>query len=112
MSPQWRNRCCCQRVRFLSPKKASGFRNDISGISSRSRPFANADELIRELKKYIQEYEKSADVFPIVYPLTGDATKHARRIQRNRPDRDDPFPNPSTGVYLLVERMQNMKDFK
>jgi hypothetical protein len=76
------------------------------------RPFEDAQELTQELKKHIPKYEKKAIVFPLIFPYTGDAIDRAKRILAQRPDEKDEFPNPSTGVYRLVEMLNDISNFK
>ena len=79
---------------------------------STDKPFEDADHLVHELKNYIPDYEKNSDVFTLVWKQTDDAIGRAKGLYENRPDPDDPFPNPSTGVHWLVERLKDLAAFR
>lgn len=70
-----------------------------------TRSFLDAAEVIGQLKKYVPEYEKSANVFALLQPMTATAIKRAKGILKNHPDKDEPRPNPSTYVHKLVEQL-------
>jgi len=73
-----------------------------------TRPFANADEVVRALKALLPDYAKSRDVFSELYPHTDTAIERAKRVLANRPDSSNLFPNPSTWVFRLVETLKAM----
>ena len=60
-----------------------------------ARPFVDAADLIQELKIYISDYEKNANVFPAVYHRTADATKQACTTHPGQsPGPGRPLPQP------------------
>lgn len=72
-----------------------------------SKPFNSNDELIRELKKYIPAYSKSANVFEALYPRTADAVSNCIKLDNyhtnNTSGKISAFCNPRTDVYKIVE---------
>lgn len=72
-----------------------------------TKPFASNDELIRELKKYIPEYDKSTNIFGTLDPLTADAINNCEKLDKHHKtsntDTIPAFCNPRTDVYKIVE---------
>ncbi len=64
------------------------------------RPFHNADEVIRTLKRHLPDYDKK-ETFDEIADKTEEAVQRAHRIWCNRVG--ERFPNPSTSVYKLVK---------
>lgn len=73
-----------------------------------TRPFANGDELKDYLRRHIPGYHPAKSVFYDLVTSTLTAIRFAQRILDNHPQGDQRFPNPSTGVHLLVIRMFEM----
>ena len=74
------------------------------------RPFGSASQAIEALKEFIPDYEKSSDVFAILFEHTDIAIKRAERILANHPDADQDFPNPSTLVFKLIKSLKDMSN--
>ncbi len=75
-----------------------------------ARPFRNADEIAKALKKHIPDYVKCRDVYDDcrLSERTGVAIERAKRVWSHWADEQEQFPNPSTLVFLLVEKLQGM----
>lgn len=71
------------------------------------RPFLNANALNAELRNHIPNYEKNQNVFVLVFPLSGKAISNSRRCYQHHVGGQD-FPNSSTQVHLLVEKLFSM----
>lgn len=72
-----------------------------------SASFSPCEELLRDLKVHISDYEKGNDVFGITYPLIDQAIRRAEIRERNSTtDRND---NPSTKVHHLITYLQEIK---
>lgn len=68
--------------------------------------FHSGRELQQELRQHVANYAKNMDLFDQLYAQTNRAVERARRQYEQHPDRiQDRFPNPSTTVYQLVERL-------
>ncbi len=77
-----------------------------------SRPFANGQEMKRALKVHIPGYGENANVFPKLDGLTQTALNNADMLRRRSPESWDIFPNPSTGVDILVAEIIKMASQK
>lgn len=77
------------------------------------RPFHNGKEVVRELKKYHQEYEKNDEsFFEVLHPKnTTKAIRHAKQILReqHQNSKDLTKCNPATHVYKIVEFLQKRR---
>lgn len=71
-----------------------------------TRPFINAKDIITTLKTHLPNYEKAGNVFEQIFDKTTTAINHAKRAFKNHPDKHSHFPNPSTGVFKLVETLK------
>ncbi len=70
------------------------------------RYFEDARRVIERLREFIPAYDKAIAVFdPCLRDHTDTALSNARALQALREGGWEDFPNPSTGVYLLVERV-------
>ena len=105
----------------LSKAKAIAAHNDIMVVTSNpcfevwyrlhfgytSRPYRDGQEVIRDVKNHIPDYEKNSCDFGTLYPRTEDAIAnckqlkqhHERTGEKNIPE----FANPLTDVYKIVE---------
>lgn len=72
------------------------------------RFFTNAGEIIQALRHHIPDYRKNKKVFDQLYPHTAQAIERAKRALKNKPRDGDQYPNPSTLVFKLVEKLQDM----
>lgn len=72
------------------------------------RPFSNADEIIEYLKNYIPEYDKGKSVFNELENKTIVAISNVSNIRNNSLDNWKNFPNPSTGVDILVTEILSL----
>jgi len=70
-----------------------------------TRSFQNAKAVEKELEKYIPEYDKSDNVFIQFESNTPTAIERAKRVLKNRLDKQDLYPNPSTYVHKIVEQL-------
>jgi len=73
-----------------------------------NRPFCNADEIIEYLKNYLPEYDKSKSVFNELESKTSEAISNVCSIRNNSVDDWNNFPNPSTGVDILVTNIYSL----
>ncbi|MGB0384212.1 MAG: RloB family protein [Ardenticatenaceae bacterium] len=72
------------------------------------RFFANAGQIIQALRQHIPDYRKNKNVFHKLYPHTDKAIERAKRSFKKPSHDGDQYPNPSTLVFKLVEKLQNM----
>jgi hypothetical protein len=73
-----------------------------------SRPYRDASELISDLHIQFPEYEKNKNIFPTLVDNTKIAIRRAHRVLTSgQADRGGRYPNPSTDVYLLVQKLMN-----
>ncbi|MFC1976124.1 RloB family protein [Chloroflexota bacterium] len=72
-----------------------------------TRVFSDGQDVKRVLRIHIPDYSESKDVFSELYPATELAVERAKRIISNHPG-DEAFPNPSTFVFKLVERLKKL----
>lgn len=72
-----------------------------------TKPFNSSAEVIRELKKYIPNYNKNTSNYDELFPLTKDAIKNCKRLedhhQKNNYGTTSEYSNPHTDVYKLIE---------
>ncbi len=76
-------------------------------FKSTTQPFADASEVKTALRKVMPDYEKNQNILPKIYDRTNEAISRAKEVARHAPP-NDPFPNPSTSVFKLVESLQAM----
>ena len=69
------------------------------------RAFTNATEVIISLSHHIPNYSKSMAVYRIVREQTELAIDNAELLRSLHEGRWEDFPNPSTGVDLLVKKL-------
>lgn len=74
------------------------------GASARLSP---CEELLKDLRIHIADYEKGSDVFQITYPLVAKAIMRAELRDRNC--EADGTDNPSTKIYRLVTYLQSLR---
>ncbi len=73
------------------------------------RPFDNGMQVKEYLKRhYIPDYQPSKKIFNELILSIDKARKHACKLQEKQPQSQNHFPNPSTQVHLLVEKMISM----
>lgn len=72
------------------------------------QPFGSAHEVIEALKRHIPHYEKGWDGVHELLSRTKVAIKRARQLWSQRADKEEEYPNPSTLVFALVEKLQAM----
>lgn len=80
-----------------------------------TKQYSSNDELMNEMKQYINEYKKSTDIFNMVYPMTSTAIINAKRLDdyhTNQRVVDKYKRIPYTDVYKLVEEILNCIIFK
>ena len=70
-----------------------------------SRAFRDGQELKQALTVYEPNYQERTDMFTELYHKTDLAIERAKRILANQVDKE-PYPNPSTYVFKLVERLR------
>lgn len=76
-----------------------------------NKPFQNADEVINELSEHIPNYDKDMDVFSLVFDKTETAIKNATTCLNNHLD-GTPYPNSSTTVHILVDKLIKMVHYR
>ncbi len=72
-----------------------------------ARVFRDGQELKQALRDYEADYRARKDMFTKLYHKTDLAIERAKRILANHLDQS-PYPNPSTYVFKLVERLKNL----
>ena len=73
-----------------------------------SKQFQSNEEVLKELRKNIPDYEKSADVFSRVHDKTETAIKNAKKLEQFHAENQDQRGiecNPGTEVYKIVEKL-------
>lgn len=75
-----------------------------------TQPFLDAAELIQALrdKDCLPHYEKNLNVCGVLFASTATAIERADRLLTDHPDAGKDFPNPSTLVYKLVQKLKEM----
>lgn len=71
-----------------------------------SRQFASNEEVLRELRRQMPNYDKNVDVFAQLSDRTNDAIHNARMLETHHDkagNRRSMDRNPSTDVYRIVE---------
>jgi hypothetical protein len=74
------------------------------------RAFTNATEVINSLSHHIPNYSKSMAVYRIVREQTEQAIDNAESLRSLHEGRWEDFPNPSTGVDLLVKKLTKSRE--
>lgn len=77
-----------------------------------SQPFSNGAEVKRRLSRpdCIPNYEENCDAFSCLSGRLERALERADSILKQLHREDDPFPNPSTGVHVLVKTLLAMQE--
>ena len=70
------------------------------------RAFTNATEVINSLSHHIPNYSKSMAVYRLVREQTEQAIDNAESLRSLHEGYWGDFPNPSTGVDLLVKKLR------
>lgn len=73
-----------------------------------SSGFKDGQQLKKRLKQHQSSYHESKPMFDELYPHTQLAIQRAKRILRSHADARNPYPNPSTNVFKLVERLRSL----
>lgn len=75
-----------------------------------TQPFQNSSELIQALRdrECLPHYEKNLNVCSVLFAFTDTAIERADRLLAHHPDAGNDFPNPSTLVYKLVQKLKEM----
>jgi hypothetical protein len=73
-----------------------------------TRPFTNGQEAKQYLARLISNYHEALPVFFTLLPKTKTAIQFSKSVVENHPEGNSRFPNPSTTVHLLVEKLINM----
>jgi len=75
-----------------------------------TRYMCDADEVIRELKDFMPDYDKGNSMRTHnVIELTEQALKNAANVRKGQENLPEPFPLPSTTVDNLVRRIIGLK---
>ena len=72
-----------------------------------TKPFQNASEVIKLLKAFIPDYDKTTPVFDKLSGYTDKAIVTAKKLRKNQ-TLEGKYPNPSTQVDKLVEALKKM----
>jgi hypothetical protein len=75
------------------------------------RPFRNAGEVISALKEYLPDYEKGKNIFADIAAGTQEAIQRAGQIWSNQVS-EARFPNPSSLVFKLAQKLLDMVSFR
>ena len=73
-----------------------------------TRPFSDGNDIKKYLERHLPGYHPAMSVFDALISSTQIAVRNAKQILENHPQSDCRFPNPSTLVHLLVEKMIEM----
>jgi hypothetical protein len=73
-----------------------------------SRPFHDADEVFRALRRHMPDYAKNLDVAARLARNTDTAIERAEVLLARNAEPALTFPNPSTSVHRLVRLLQSM----
>ena len=109
----------------LNKAKAIAARNGITVVTSNlcfevwyrlhfgytSRPYRDSQEVIRDVKNFMPDYEKNDCDFDILYPKTEDAIANSKQLEQHHEIAGSEgiaeFANPRTDVYKVLEILQN-----
>ena len=69
------------------------------------RPFENAEDVINCLRKYLPNYEKSHNYYPILKDRTFEALSNTERLRNLADVSWNEYPNPSTGIDFLISNI-------
>ncbi len=74
-----------------------------------TKSYNSSQHLIKELQKYMPNYEKNRCDFNILKPLTYEAIANAKQAQKKvksfNPNNNYMTNNPNTDIFILVERV-------
>ena len=74
-----------------------------------TKEYKSNGEVLRTLEGFIPEYEKNSDPFVILNPLTAEATRNSKKLEKYHDDlghRSKSMErNPSTEVYKIIEKI-------
>jgi hypothetical protein len=77
-----------------------------------TRIFNSNDEVIRELKNYILNYEKNKDFFNLLRDKSNNAIEYAKAVEQRHKNNgksiDSMECNPSTEVYKIIEKFNEL----
>lgn len=76
-------------------------------FSYTTKQFGSSEEVIKELKKRIPDYQKNGCVFDLLNPLTQNAINNCKKLEKyhkeDGADELNVFRNPQTEMHKLVE---------
>ncbi|GAP21897.1 RloB family protein [Leptolinea tardivitalis] len=72
-----------------------------------NREFLNAADVVSALTRYIPNYSKSMSVYSLVRRLTNQAIENAETLRLLCDRHWEDFPNPSTGIDILVKKLNS-----
>ena len=74
-----------------------------------TKEYKSNGEVLRTLEGFIPEYEKNSDPFVILNPLTAEAIRNSKKLEKYHDDlghRSKSMErNPSTEVYKIIEKI-------
>lgn len=77
-----------------------------------SRPYASNQQLLKDLKKYLPDYSKNANVFTQIKDYTDIAIANSKKLEKFQIDNGQALNsincNPYTGVHEVVEYIKNI----
>ena len=76
-----------------------------------TRPFADSQELEKQLKQAWPAYDKALRDVTTLFPKTETAIAHAQAVLAQNSSPAEELPNPSTHVHQLVATLQTLKRF-
>lgn len=78
-----------------------------------TRIYQSSEQVKNEMKKQIEGYSESMNVYPIIKHRTEEAIKNAKKVENfqitNGQKLDNEKCNPYTGIYKVVEELQRRK---
>jgi len=74
-----------------------------------TQPFQNASEVIKLLKKFMPDYDKTTNIFDKLSGYTDKAILTAKKLRKNQAQEGE-YSNPSTQVDKLVEALKKMSE--
>lgn len=75
--------------------------------------FTSSKDVKSELKRLINNYKESMDIYPLICANTKGAIKLAKDIEKNHirnGEKDDYYFNPHSKVYLILEELEKIKN--
>ena len=82
-------------------------------FTSSTKSYISNNELIKDLTRFIPNYQKNMDIYPLVFDKTNIAINNAIKMEEHHKKSNieiyDVKANPSTQVYKIMKNIINIK---